>query len=478
MGRFRPIFFLLYLSMIKRLSFVALVLLPLLSSAQMQPLTISASGRYFVTTDGKPFFWLGDTGWLLFLKCTREEVIEYLDTRKSQGFNVIQVMVAHDLKTDKNVYGDSAFVNQDASVPKISKGNDYTNSDAYDYWDHVEFVIDEAAKRNMYIAMVAVWGSNVKSKWINQNQAVAYAGFLAERFKNKTNIIWVNGGDLKGDVGMDVWNAIGKTLHEKDPGHLVTFHPRGRYSSSVWFHDKDWLSFNMIQSGHRNYRQDTSASDLFHFGEDNWRFILRDYHLTTVKPTLDAEPSYENIPQGLHDSLETRWTDADIRRYAYWSVFAGGAGFTYGENAVMQFRNSKEAPGAYGVTTDWKKGLLSPGAMQMQFLKKLLLSKDYLSRIPDQSLVNEQGERYNYLVATRGNDYAFIYTYTGRKISVNLGKWKADKVRCSWYDPRNGQYQVIGVVANKGAKIFTPPGIEQNGNDWVLVIESVDATTQ
>jgi hypothetical protein len=114
----------------------------------------------------------------------------------------------------------------------------------------------------------------------------------------------------------------------------------------------------------------------------------------------------------------------------------------------------------------------------MQFLKKLMLSKNYLSSVPDQSLVNEQGERYHYLAATRGTDYAFIYTYTGRKISVNLGKWKADKVRCSWYDPRNGQYQVIGIIANKGAKTFTPPGKEKNGNDWVLVIESADTTVK
>jgi hypothetical protein len=116
-------------------------------------------------------------------------------------------------------------------------------------------------------------------------------------------------------------------------------------------------------------------------------------------------------------------------------VFAGGAGFTYGENAVMQFHSKKKPSGAYGVTTDWEKGIVSPGATQMQFLKKLMLSKDYLSRIPDQSLINDQGSRYNYLVATRGNDYAFIYTYTGRKISVNLGKWKAVRLNVAGMIP-------------------------------------------
>ena len=56
---------------------------------------------------------------------------------------------------------------------------------------------------------------------------------------------------------------------------------------------------------------------------------------------------------------------------------------------------------------------------------------------------------------------------------LNLGKCTGDKIKCSWYDPRNGQYQLIGTFANKGTKTFTPPGKEKNGNDWVLVMESV-----
>src|SRR5438552_925287 len=61
----------------------------------LSPLKISPNGRYFMTADGQPFFWLGDTGWLLFSKLTRENAIKYLDDRKQKGFNVIQVMVLH-----------------------------------------------------------------------------------------------------------------------------------------------------------------------------------------------------------------------------------------------------------------------------------------------------------------------------------------------------------------------------------------------
>jgi hypothetical protein len=232
-------------------------------------------------------------------------------------------MVLHDVN-NKNAYGDYALKNRDVSMPNVTPGNDFDNTAAYDYWDHVQFIIDEANKRAMYMALVTVWGSNVKNGKVNMTNAEAYAKFLAERFKNKSNIIWVDGGDIPGNEGMEVWKKIATTIKKYDDKHLMTFHPRGRYSSSDWFHNESWLDFNMFQSGHKNYTQDTSSKEKNHYGEDNWKFVNVDYNKQPVKPTLDGEPSYENIPHGLHDSLEKRWTAADIRRYAYWSVFAGG----------------------------------------------------------------------------------------------------------------------------------------------------------
>lgn len=434
-------------------------------------LKVSQNKRFFVTGDNKPFFWLGDTGWLLFIKLNREEVIRYLDNRKENGFNVIQVMLLHDVKHAVNVYGDSALVNQNAAMPKTTPGNDFKDAVAYDFWDHVDYVIDEAAKRGIYIALVPVWGSNVKAHLVNETQATIFAKFLAGRYKNKTNIIWVNGGDIKGTEGMNVWNAIGNTIRANDPNHLITFHPRGRSTSSEWFHKQDWLDFNMFQSGHKDYAQDTVTPRM---GEDNWKFVLNDYNLSPKKPTLDGEPSYEKIPHGLHDTLAPKWTDNDVRRYAYWSVFAGGAGFTYGHNAVMQFFIPGHGAGAYGAKESWWDAINDPGAKQMIWLKKLVLSKPYLERIPDQSLIGgKQQDKYNFLIGTRGRDYAFIYTYTGKNILVNMGKISGTKVKASWYDPRNGNYDLIGKFDNKAVQEFDPPGIPKDGNDWVLVLESV-----
>lgn len=429
-----------------------------------QALKISDNKRFFTDQQGKPFFWLADTGWLLFNRLTREEADRYLADRQQKGFNVVQVMVVQALRT-VNVYGDSALVNRDLSMPKVTEGNAFGNSEAYDYWDHVDYVVGKAAEKGIKIGMVPSWGNAVKNGHTSAAQAKAYAQFLARRYRDRPNIVWINGGDIQGDVVPDVWEAIGSTLRTEDPHHLITFHPFGRMQSSKWFHDCEWLDFNMFQSGHRTYAQDNEAKDL-RYGEDNWRYVEADYARTPVKPVLDGEPSYENIWHGLHDKTLPVWTDDDVRRYAYWSVFAGACGFTYGNNGVMQMRYARDPK-----LPSWEEAINDPGAGQMMHLKNLVLSKPYFERVPDQSLIAENGERYDRLLATRGKDYAFIYTWNGRDMKVNMGKIGGAKVHASWYDPRTGETKILGKIENKGIKTFYPPGEVRNGNDWVLVLE-------
>ena len=53
-----------------------------------------------------------------------------------------------------------------------------------------------------------------------------------------------------------------------------------------------------------------------------------------------------------------------------------------------------------------------------------------------------------------------------------MGKIAGDKVTATWYNPRNGQKTKIGIVSNKGIQEFQPSGIQEDGNDWVLILTS------
>lgn len=429
-------------------------------------LEISENNRYFQTEDGEPFFWLGDTGWLLFRMLDRDEAVEYLEYRKEQGFNVIQAMVLHSLDVE-NAYGDKALNEENVAEPIITEGSDFENEEAYDYWDHVDYIVEKAEEMGLYMALVPVWGSNVNSGKVSEEQVVKYGEFLTDRYKDFDHIIWFNGGDTFGNEYTEVWNALGKTLKENNPDKLMTFHPRGRTQSSDWFHNESWLDFNSFQSGHRRYDQDDTEKN---YGEDNWRYVEVDYNMEPVKPTLDTEPSYEGIPEGLHDPKEGFWDDNAVRRYGYWSVFAGAAGYTYGHSAVMQMHKAEGEVGAYGNEKLWSEALDDPGARQMKYLKELMLDFPYFERVPDQSLILNQGERYDYLVSTRGEDYALIYTYTGRDIEIDLSKL-GEEVEASWFNPRNGEKETIETVEGD-RHTFNPPGEEEEGNDWVLILDS------
>lgn len=55
------------------------------------PMLEVSENKRTLTAGGEPFFWLGDTGWLLLSKLSRSDAEKYLQDRKDKGFNVIQI---------------------------------------------------------------------------------------------------------------------------------------------------------------------------------------------------------------------------------------------------------------------------------------------------------------------------------------------------------------------------------------------------
>lgn len=431
-------------------------------------LEVSAEGRYLKHQNGQPFFWLGDTGWLMPQRLNREEVAFYLDNCSRAGFNVVQVQTLNGVPS-MNVYGQYS----------MTDGFDFSHIDkkeVYGYWDHMDYIIRTAESKGIYIGMVCIWGGLVRSGQMDVEEAKAYGTFLAERYKDNPNIVWIIGGDTRGDVKTEVWETLARTICSIDKNHLMTFHPFGRTMSATWFNDADWLDFNMFQSGHRRYGQTKGDGDNLadsNVAEDNWRYVEASLAKKPLKPVLDAEPSYEGIPHGLHNPKECRWTADDVRRYAYWSVFAGSFGHTYGNNSIMQFYREGYAP-AYGVQKTWQEALKDEGFNQMKYLKELMLRFPFFERIPDQSVIaGTNGERYDRAIATRGNDYLLVYDYSARPMQIDLTKISGEKKKAWWFNPQNGSMTYIGEFENKVAD-FQYDAPYMRGEDRVLVV--TDAT--
>lgn len=458
----------------------------------IQPLKVSDNRRYLLQEDGTPFFWLGDTAWELFHCLTREEADLYLANRAELGYTVIQAvaLAERDGLGTPNAYGRQPLLRNSAGE------YDPTLPDTegeYSYWSHVDYIVGRAASLGLYIAFLPTWGDKfhpiggVGPSIFNELNAKVYGTWLGKRYRERNNIIWVLGGDriLQTAKHFAVNSALAYGLRAGDGGrHLITLHPHGDSSSSRSVHEELWLDFNMIQSGH---------GDLL---RSNYRHVGEDYARQPIKPTLDAEPCYEDHPVGFK-AANGYFDEADVRIGAYYAVFAGAFGHTYGHNAIWSMTVT---PDDYFIM-DWKTALKRPGAAQMQHLRKLIEQHSFLDRVPDQSLIVANYSGANYMVATRGGDYALIYSPNGLAFDAALGKLAAataatattgtattaaattgtsaesgaqttETITASWYDPRTGEYSKAWTLPMTATARFTPPS-SGRGNDWVLVLHRI-----
>ncbi|WP_342087363.1 glycoside hydrolase family 140 protein [Dyadobacter sp. OTU695] len=431
-----------------------------LTDARAQHYTISENKR-FLLKEGKPFFWLGDTAWELFHRLDRSDADYYLQKRAEQGFTVIQAvaLAEFDGLVEPNPYGEKPLINNDPMQPNES------------YFKHVDYIIDKAAIYGLTIAFLPTWGDKVfKSTWgkgpeiFNESNAKAYGKWLGNRYKARPNIIWVLGGDRqprKDSRDVEIWRAMAAGIAEGVGGHdkaLITYHPQpNKEGSSEWFHDDEWFDFNMFQTGHC---RDTPVYD----------HIQRSYDRKPVKPVIDAEPIYEDHPVCFNAKENGTSSAYDVRKSAYLDLFAGAFGHTYGCHDIWQmYSPTREA--VNGPHVFWQQALDLPGALEMKYVRKLIESRPITDRVPDQSIILENAlpaaERVQ---ATRGKDYLFVYTASGKAFSVNPGKISGTDLEAFWYDPRSGKVRDAGKFDNKSVNKFIPP-TSGYGHDWVLVVD-------
>ena len=433
-------------------------------------LKVSDNQRYLMHENGTPFFWQGETGWLLPERLDRAEAEWYLQRCREEGYNVVQVQVIDNVPA-VNIYGQLSNTDGWNFAAIDRKG-------VYGYWDHLDYIIRLAEQNGIYIGMVAIWGGLVKDGKLSVEEAKKYGAFLGNRYKNRPNIIWFMGGDIQGDIKPEVWNALATSIKAADPNHLMTYHPRGRYTSARWWSKAAWLDFHTFQSGHRKYGQRMGNKDYpipDDTEEDNWMYVDSTWAYNPMKPVLDAEPSYEDIPMGLHDKNEPRWKACDVRRYAYWSVFTGSCGHTYGHNAIMQMLKPGY-PTSYGDAGDvktWYQALNDPGFQQMKFVRQLILSFPYFERVGDQSVIVDNGTKYDRLIATRGTDYLLVYNYTSRDMKLDFRKISGEKKNVWWMSAGTGILRYLGEYDSK-VLTFRPHKTGFGIEDGVLI--ATDAT--
>ena len=124
----------------------------------MSKLRISDTKDFFMK-DGRPFFYLADTVWMAFTHINMDEWEEYLEYRKMQGFNALQISmlpVLHDMT-------ESILDIHPFEVDSNGKYNYYKIND--EYFDRAQKMVEMACQKGFVPALAVLWVNYVPGTW-------------------------------------------------------------------------------------------------------------------------------------------------------------------------------------------------------------------------------------------------------------------------------------------------------------------------
>ena len=412
------------------------------------PIKVAPQGRYFVDQQGKPFFWLGDTAWPLFVQYGKSQAEAYMKNRGTNGFTIVQGVLAWSpggsgsevRNPAANINGDKPWLNDDPATPNEA------------FFKHVDALLEFAAQQGLTLAILPTWGYYVNDvRVVNRNNARRYGHWLGARFRHTPNLIWVNGGDRVPTGFEEVWRDLARGLREGDGGaHLITYHPCGWRSSSQFFHQDDWLDFNMIETW-------TEWAKVY-------PAIMADTLRIPIKPVVLGEGAYENGPEYPLGPI----TPLLVRRQAWWTVMAGGFP-TYGQDQMWRMQ-----PG-------WDKTFDTPGAAQVCKMKEIMTALPWWDMIPDQGIfaTGISSERtLNTAMRSSAGGRVLVYLSSQCTVFVHLDKIAATRARATWISPVTGERRDAGsyrtgnfngkTFPDGQTQYFTTPG---HWEDAVLLLQ-------
>lgn len=371
--------------------------------------------HYFTDGSGKPFFWLGDTQWELFHQLSFADTKMLLQARKEQGFTVVQTMTT-------GVFPEWAILKK---MPRDTTNEAWIDGDPLrineNYFRRMDSIISFAAKINLVLIVGVYHAQDVDHGRITTANARSWARWLANRYKDASNLVWSMYPHAD-PPSIPIQDEIIKGIYEGDGGHhLVTVHPDPSPKSSSFFYPASWLSFNTLQT--------------WNSGFINYEMVIADYLRKPVVPVVDGEARYED---------ENGTTSMDTRRAGYFSMLAGGF-YSFGHQD-----NWRSAP-------TWKSWFDSKGAKQMKILKNIFQKITWWNLVPDTTIL-ENSSKENVAAHSSGNDWLIAYLSKPGKIFIT-GKWidLFNHSKAVWVNPENGEELKAEYKINNGRISAEPP---------------------
>lgn len=417
---------------------------------------VSSDHRYFTYADGTPFFYLGDTHWEIMHErfntsnypgCASQFKCE-VNKRVKQGFTVYQ--------TEWMAGGLS-----NPNEPVYDWDNGISESDMPGF-ENADRKFQYLADHGLVIANAMNWRGLIPK--YSDNYLQKLGRYWAARY-GAYPVLWTMGQETDGLYPDDPrnldekWQVLAKALSENDAYH----HPLSAHmcntgttvaSTSLW-RDKPY---------HTWYAAQVQGPPLpVGVAEDFW-------NSSPTEPAIVYESPYENF-----------WTDrAGERIRSYVAYLSGFYGFGYGVAGVWDDNYTDTPVRDSGTTYDphfkfWYDGLNRKSGDDMTRMRDFFFKLKWWRLVPCfgkakwQLFMRPSEAR----LATDGwkTYVAFFYNKTTDTGSLE-GMNDHSAYTARWYNPRNGEYTLIGSEIkpdNHGVWVIPE---KPNTEDWALVVQA------
>lgn len=378
----------------------------------MERITVSKTRDFFLR-DGEKFFYLADTCWSAFTNASYEEWDYYLEYRRTQGFNALQINILpqHDRSRMEGSW---------EPFEVLPDGRWDFSSRNEKYFDRAEKMVEMAVEKSFVPALVVLWCNYVRGTWgskINPSRIIPmekleeYVSYVVDRF-GKYNPIFIISGDtnFETDESTEYYEAALDLVKKMSPDAITTMHIMGGlWSLPENIAKSSNYDFYMYQSGHMKEHQHLP-----------YELAQKFYNMPVKRPIVNGEPCYEGHS---HGSKYGRFSSFDVRKAIWQSLLSGAkAGTAYGAHGIWSWhRRDSEFGGESfsGVPYEWSVALSFPGAFDAAFAKWLFEKNDLFSIEPaNDKLLNESPE----IRVSESEEKIIVYTPYNWDIKLKIDK--------------------------------------------------------
>ena len=438
------------------------------------PLKMSSNRRYFVDQNNVPVLVIGDAPQSLGGQLNRTQQTTYFSDRQAHGFNAAWINLLCAEYTACRADGKTS-----SGVAPFTSGScpsDYDLSTPNeDYFALYDATINLAASHGIIVFLDPIetgsWLTTLRNNGFTK--AFSYGVYVANRYKNFPNVIWMSGNDFANYIVSFDNALVGQVMAgiaSVDSNHLQT------------------IELDPTDKGNTDSysNQDTDLSayygaDIAYSYAPTYNVVLNAYNSTPTTPVILGEGNYEfenNI--GYSGGVTDTYL---LRETAYWTLTSGGiGGYLYGSKYTWRSTWASD-PGKLLDTT---------GAAQIAHINTLFNGIQWWTLVPDQNHAvvtagygtytkGDSEPRHNTYCSTAASAdrrLAVVYCPAHTTLTVAMSTFSG-AVIARWYDPSNGTFTAISgsPFPNSGSGDFTMPGNNADGDpDWVLLLEATGPT--